>query len=167
MGLPFPDDLVDAAVLHQRRDLADHGLEGARAAPDLVEVDRQQDGVGAKPGGLHQPHGRAYAELACGIGRRRDDAAPDIVAQAREVGQRDLGQRQAGMRGQQRIVRAPASAAYDQRQALELRIAQQLDRREKGIHVEVGDAAGQGGGAHRGIVARPPASPRSRPLLKT
>ena len=34
-------------------------------------------------------------------------------------------------------------------------MAQQLDRREESVHVEVRDAAGQGRGGHAPIVARP------------
>ena len=49
------------------------------------------------------------------------------------------------MLGQQRFIDRAPPATDHHRQSLELRIAKQLDRCKEGIHVEVGNAPGQGG----------------------
>ncbi len=134
-------DLVDAAVLDHRRDLGDRGLEQARVAPVLVEVDRQQHRVGAARGGLHQPHPGMHAMVARGVGGGRDDAAAGVVAQRREA-PRAVGQALGLV--------APA-AADDHRLAGQFRVAQQFDGRVEGVHVEVGDPAP---GSHAVMVRR-------------
>ena len=45
----------------------------------------------------------------------------------------------------QQIVFTPPTTANDHRQAFELRVAQQLHRRIKRVHVQVGNAAGKRG----------------------
>ena len=45
------------------------------------------------------------------------------------------------MTGQQSVINIAPSATNHHRQAFELRITQQLDRRKKRIHVEMGDTA--------------------------
>ena len=51
------------------------------------------------------------------------------------------------MTGQQGFIDPPPPATNNQRQAPELRVAQQLDRGKKSVHVKVGNAPGQGAGA--------------------
>ena len=125
-------DLVDAAILDQRRDLAHRALEQARVLAVLVEVDRQQHRVRREHCRLHHPHRREHAELARLVSAGRDDAAADVVAQRRELA-RAVG-------AQPRLART--TAADDHRAAAQLGIAQQLDRRIEGVHVDVGDEPG-------------------------
>ena len=81
-----------------------------------------------------------------------DDAAAHVVLQPRKKVDRNVGQvgrrpRALGALGVQalaQLVLAPSCAADHHRQALELRVAQPLDRRVERVHVEVGDAAGFG-----------------------
>jgi len=127
--------LVHATVFHHRGDLGDLLLEQARVLAVLVKIHRQQDGLRAQPGRLHQPHGRTHTELSRGIGRGRDHAPPGV---ARQAGKRF--ERQGGTRRQHGILLA-APATDHHGQPLELRIAQQLDRRIKRIHVQVRNAA--------------------------
>jgi len=127
-------DLVDAAVLDDRRDASHGRLEQARVLAVFVEVDRQQDCVGREHGRLHHAHGREDAELARFVGARRDDAAADVVTQ------REKAARAVGL--QQRL--AVAAAADHDRQPAQLRIAQQFDRRVERIHVEVSDQPAHG-----------------------
>src|SRR3990167_9436562 len=82
-------DLVHAAVLHHRRDLQDGALEQARDAAHFVKVHRQQDGLRAELGRLHEPHGRAHAELARRVGGGGDHAAPGVAREAGEKIHRD------------------------------------------------------------------------------
>jgi hypothetical protein len=124
-------DFIDAAVFDVRRDGGHGVLEQARHLAVGVEIDRQQDGVRRQLGRLHHAHGRAHAQRARLVGGGGDDAAPDIVAQARK--------RVAAVRPRHRLGVAPA--ADDHRQAAQLGIAQQLDGRIKRVHVEVGNAA--------------------------
>mmetsp|Transcript_6770 Transcript_6770/g.28501 ORF Transcript_6770/g.28501 Transcript_6770/m.28501 type:complete len:408 (+) Transcript_6770:2174-3397(+) len=124
-------DLVDAAVLDDRRDLGDRGLEQARVVAVAVEVGRQQDGIGGAQRGLHQAHGREHAEVARGVGGGRHHAAAGVVAQP--------GVFPAPILELLRSVGPPSADHH--RFALELRIAQQLDGRVESVHVEVGDPA--------------------------
>jgi hypothetical protein len=107
--------LVDAAILHQRRDSLHHRLERRRVAVILREVDRQKNGRRTKLERGAQRHAGAHAERARFVGRRGDDAASRRVA-------------------------APAD---DDRLALQVGTPQQLDRREERVHVEVKDARGE------------------------
>jgi hypothetical protein len=136
------EHLVDAAVLHHRRDLLDDALERAGKAANLVEIHRQDDGLGAQARRLHHPHRGADAELARRVGGGGDDAAADVIAQQREGIDRDFRQRPARKTLQQRVIGAAPAAADDHRQSLELGIAQQLHGREERVHVEVGNATG-------------------------
>ncbi len=77
-------DLVDAAVLHHRRDLRDSAFEEPGDTAYFVEIHRQQDGVRAELGGLHQAHGGADSELAGGVGGGGDDAAAGVGVEAGE-----------------------------------------------------------------------------------
>ncbi len=137
-------DLVDASVLDQRRDLADGGLEGARELAHLVEIDRQHQRLRAQLRRLHHAHGRADAELARRVGGGGDDPAPDVVLEQRKGVGRDLAQGPIGEPLSDDLVDLAPAAADHHRQAFELWVAQQLDRREEGVHVKVGDAADQG-----------------------
>ena len=116
-------------------------LNSREIVAHLVEIHRQHDGLRAQLGGLHHAHGRAHAELPRRIGGGGDDAAADVVLEQREFGDRDETQRARSGSAQQRLVDLAPPAADHHRQALELRVAQQLDRRVKSVHVEVGDAA--------------------------
>jgi hypothetical protein len=126
-----------------------HSLNRREIAPVFVEVHRQLDRLRAQLGGLHQAHGRADAELPRRVGGGGDDAAADVVLQARKRLHRDEGARVAaglrlgrGLEPGEGVVHRAAPAADHHRQALELRVAQQLDGRVERVHVEVGDAAG-------------------------
>ena len=129
-------DLVDAVVLDPRRDRAHRVLEEPRVFPVRVEIGGQQHGVRRELRRLHQPHGRMQAQRARLVGRGRDDAATGVVAQCRERADRSAG---AGVH-EPRLV--PAATTDDDRPADELRIAQQLDRRVEGVHVEMRDQSG-------------------------
>ena len=130
-------DLVDAVVLDLRRDRAHRGLEQPRILAVRVEVGRQQHRVGRELRGLHQAHRRVQAERPRLVGRRGDDAAPDVAAQRRERADRAT---RGGIDRLHRLMAAPA--ADDDRPSRELRIAQELDRRIEGVHVEMRDQAG-------------------------
>ena len=162
-------DLVHAPVLHDGRDVEDDAFEGAREMPVALKVHRQQEGLRAKLGGFHQAHGRADAKLPRRIGGGGDDAAPGVALDAREKVHRDAVQpfgkslfgpfaiRVGRLQLAQQVVFFAAAAANDHRQALELRVAQQLAGRVKGVHVEVGDAAhrlSKRGGGHPASIAR-------------
>ena len=146
-------DLIHATVFHERRDLGDDGFEAARKVPVTLKVHRQQNGVGAQLGGLHQAHGRADAKGAGGVGGRGDHTSAGVAQQAREKGQRNVAQAiqkglgvpfaigVGGLQLSQQIVLAPPSTANDHRQALELRVTHELAGRVERVHVEVGDAA--------------------------
>jgi hypothetical protein len=134
-------DLVDAAVLDQRRHLHDRRLEQPRVAAVLVEIHRQQHRVGRALRGLHQPHARVHAEVARRVGGGRDHAAALVVAKRRE--------RARAVGVDHRLVAPPAADHH--RQPAQLGIAQQLDRCIERVHVEVGDPARCGG--HGAIVA--------------
>ena len=134
-------DLVHPPVFHDRRDVRDDGFEALGIVPVLRKVHRQQHRLRTQLRGFHQPHGRAHAELACRIGGGGDHAAPGVVAQQRKFSHWNFVQRPAGVTQHQVLVSLAPPAANHHRQALELRVAQQLHRRVKRIHVQVRDAA--------------------------
>ena len=92
--------------------------------PVLRKVHRQQYGLRAKFGRLHQAHGRAHTKLAGRIGGRRDNAAAGVVAQQRKLGHRDFMQSAAGIAQHQVFVNLAAPATNDHGQTLELWVAQ-------------------------------------------
>ena len=139
--------LIHPAVFHHRRDAGDDGLEQARIVAITVEVHRQQNRLRTQPRRLHHAHGRAHAKGARRVSGGGDHTAAGVVAEPVERLDRNLGVALAVLLTQRQIVAARAAANHH-RQPLELRIAQQLDGREKGIHIEVGDAAGQGRRTH-------------------
>jgi hypothetical protein len=61
----------------------------------LGEVHRQQDGLRAQARRLHQPHGRAHAELPRRVGGGGDHAAAHVV---RSSGKKSTGIGQIGQR---------------------------------------------------------------------
>ena len=136
--------LVNAPVFYLRRDLGNLAFEQARKAPDFVKIDRQHDGLRAQLGRLHQAHGRTDAKLPRRIGRGGDHAPANVIFEQRKFVHRNETQRPFAMLGQQRRINRAPPAANHHRQALELWITQQLDRCKECIHVEMGDAPGQG-----------------------
>jgi hypothetical protein len=128
-------DLVDAAVFDQWGDRAHRGLEEPRIGAVLVEVDRQQHGIGRQLRRLHHAHGRMHAERARLVGRGGDDTAARVVAQP-GVAPCAVGQG---------LGLVPPAAADHHRPAAQVGIAQQLDRRIERVHVEVGDQPRGGG----------------------
>ena len=124
-------DLVDAAVLDQRRDFGHRRLEHLRVAPVGVEVHRQQHRIRRAQCGLHHAHGREHAQVARGIGGGGDDTAAGVVTQ--------FGEAPGAVGLHLRLVAPPA--ADDHRLAQQLRVAQQLHGGVERVHVEVRDPA--------------------------
>ena len=135
--------LVHTPVFHHRGNLADGVLEQARQAAHFVKVHRQHQCLRAEFGGLHHAHGRADTKLAGSIGGGGDDTPAYVVLQQRKRGDRNVGQRAAFGDVADGFVHLATAATNHHGQALELRVTQQLDRRKKSVHVEVGDAARQ------------------------
>ena len=133
--------LVHPPVFHQRGDVGDDGFKALRVMPVLRKVHRQQHRLRAQLGRFHQAHGRAHTKLARRVGGCGNDAAPGVVAQQRKFGNRDVVQGPAGVAQHQVFVNLAPPATDHHRQALELRVAQQLHRRVKRVHIQVGDAA--------------------------
>jgi len=137
-------DLVDAAIFHLRGNVEDDVLESARVAAVLGKIDRQQDRLRTQPGGLHQTHGRAHPRLACRIRGGGDHAAPGIAGQPGKSVQRNAGQRPFGVCAQQGVVDRASTPSNHHGQPVELRVAQQLHRGIKGVHVQMSDTANHG-----------------------
>jgi hypothetical protein len=76
------------------------------------------------------------AECARLVGRRGRDAAADVAAQGREAAHGRAGDGIDHLLGL-----VPAAATDDDRAALELRVAQELDGRIERVHVQVRDQA--------------------------
>ena len=138
--------LVYAPVFHQRRNFGQHAFKLAREFAVFLKIHWQQQRLRAQLGRLHHAHGRAYAKLARCISGCGDHPAPGVVSQHGEGGWRDLRDRRVGILRAQSIVQSAPTAAYHHRQALELRVTQQLYRCVEGIHVQVGNAAQRHGG---------------------
>ena len=106
-------DLVDAAVFDRIGHLPDCSLELARDHAVALEIDRQKDAVRAFSRRNRQWHARVDAECACFIRGGRHHAAAGRIT----------------------------TPADGHRAAAQVRTAQQFDRRVKGIHVEMRNAA--------------------------
>ena len=151
-------DLVHTPVFHHRRDVGHDGLESAGVLAVLGKVYRQQNGLRAQPGGFHQAHGRAHAKLPRRVGGGGDHATPGVAGQPWEKIDGDAAQVGRGpealwpfiVQPRQQIVFAAAAAANHHRKALELRVAQQLNRRVKSVHVQVSDAPDEGAHGRQG-----------------
>ncbi|OIQ64687.1 hypothetical protein GALL_537610 [mine drainage metagenome] len=140
-------DLIDTPVFNLWRNVGNDALEEAGVVPVLGKIDRQQNRLRTQLGRFHQAHGRADAKLACRIGGGGDDPAPGVIGQAGKVFYRDFAGWPMRVGLLQSLVDSPPGTANDHRQAFELRVAQQLHRGVKGIHVEVGNSAHDDGQA--------------------
>ena len=141
--------LVHTAVFHEGCDVGDDAFEDSGVVAVLVKVDGQQNGLGTQLGRFHEAHGGANAKLPRRISCGGNDPAACVALDAREKIKRNF--RKIVRRPlivwvcraqspQQVIFFAPATA-NDHRQALQLGVAQQLDRRVKRVHVEVGNSS--------------------------
>src|SRR5271154_396511 len=120
----------------------------------LIEVHWQQYRVRAMPGGLHQTHGRVDAEFARRVGSGSHHTATRIILQPCKI-----------RRGTVRLSDGPSAAADYDRQALKLRVAQQLHRRIKGVHIKMCNSTdanfrlfvhAKKARTDRGLASRPP-----------
>jgi hypothetical protein len=105
--------------------------------PVLLEVGRQQHRIRRQTSRLHQAHGRMHAERTRLIGGRCGNAPPGVFAQAPEAPMCQAGDR---IGHGHRFV--PPPSAHDDGGTSQFRVAQQLDRREKRVHVEMGNDPG-------------------------
>ena len=106
--------LVDGSHLHQRREVAQHGVSALGIFAVAVHVSVDEDGLRTQLGRSPQRHGRMHSKLSRRIRSRRNHAP--LVA----------------------------LSAYDDGLALEGRVVEFFDRDEEGVHVDVEDGAGRG-----------------------
>ena len=132
--------LVDAPILHQRRDLGSHVFEQARAKrrislkPSASPIAcRHRLAAFAMPTAQPMPN--------CRAGGGGDDPWSYVLLAQRKLGCRDAAQRPFAVAGQLCFIDLAPAAANCHSQAFELWAAQQIHRGEEGAHVEMGDAA--------------------------
>ena len=73
-------DLVDPTVFDLRCNVGDGCLEEPRITPVLIEICRQQDGLGGQCRRLHERHTGPNAERTRFIGCRGHDTPPGVLA---------------------------------------------------------------------------------------